>query len=282
MPSVAVPAATVILLRDGPISPVVLMLERHTKSTLLPDMYVFPGGRVEDQDQELTHRLSRFSTGKFTDIDAEDVKGFLVAAIRETFEESGILLARRRGDAELLGKDAVTPLLPHRTGVQGGHPSFREVVESADLELAADELGLHAHWITPEVAPRRFDTLFFTVGAPSEQLVQHDGIETSSHIWIRPEDALEQRSRGERQIIFPTARNLEILTGFKSAQLALDASRRRPVMTVMPVIEERDGDPRLVIPREAGYPTTEESISGLPQHLFRKSAVPSRQESSED
>jgi len=282
MVSVAVPAATVILVQDGPVSPVVLMLERHSKSTVLPNMYVFPGGRVEDQDQEIASRLSDFSTAKLTNIDPEDAKGFLVAAIRETFEESGILLARRRGETKLLGKDAVAPLLPHQTDVQGGQRSFREIVESADLELAADELALHAHWITPEIAPRRFDTLFFTVEAPSEQLVQHDGIETSSHIWIRPEDALEQRSRGERQIIFPTARNLETLTGFKNAQLALDASRRRPVMTVMPVLKERDGEHRLVIPREAGYPTTEESLSGLPQHLFQKPAAASRQESPGD
>ena len=268
MPSTPEPAATVILLRDSAVSPEVLMLERHARSTVLPDLYVFPGGRVDDQDRSLTSRLDGFSVHdlrlEVPHMDREEVEAFLVAAIRETFEEAGILLARRRGSPDFLEPEAVAPLLRHQLELQSGRMSFGELIEDENLELAAECLTVHGHWITPEVSPRRFDTLFFAAITPAGQTARHDGIEVSSHTWIRPEDALEEMHRGQRRIIFPTACNLETLTGFPDAQQAFEGSRKRRVVPVVPKLVENAGKRKLVIPREAGYSTTEDdSLAGI-------------------
>ncbi len=269
MPADPAPAATVILLRDGERSPEVLLLERHAQSEFLPDMYVFPGGRVEDDDLRLADRLPPDTRQRAAEllptVDAARAPGYLVAAIRETFEECGLLLCRARGSQDLLDPIRARGLARHRLEVQAGKTPFREIVLAEDLELAADRLVAHAHWITPEVVPRRFDTLFFAALAPAGQLAAHDGIEATDSIWIRPEDALAQAASRERQIIFPTACNLEVLCGFPSASLALEASRARPVVPVLPRFVEQDGIRKLVIPPEAGYPKSEELVGARPR-----------------
>ncbi len=264
MPAPPVPAATVILFRDGPVSPEVLMLERHSRSEILPDMYVFPGGRVEDQDHELAEYVSGLSPEQaraaLPTIDEKLALGFFVAAIRETFEESGILLARRHGASELIDAAGATALAQHRLEVQGGALPFRELIEKERLDLAADLLAAHAHWITPEDVPRRFDTIFFSTLTPEGQRALHDGVESTNHVWTRPEDALESSKRGKLQLIFPTARNLETLAGFETSEAALAASRTRPVVPVLPVIVELHGTRQLTIREDAGYAVTAEPV----------------------
>ena len=171
MPAPALPAATVILLRDAAVSPEVLMIERHARSDFLPDMYVFPGGRVEKQDHELADRISGLSAASACEalsggVDRDGALGFFVAAIRETFEECGILLARPHGERDLVDANRAAALARHRLEVQEGTTGFRELVLAEELDLAADLLSVHAHWITPEFAPRRFDTFFFAALAP--------------------------------------------------------------------------------------------------------------------
>ncbi len=260
MPVEPVLAATVILLRDGPGSPEVLMIERHSRSDFLPDLYVFPGGRLEEQDHALGDRVAGISPDeahrRLGDVPPESAQALFVAAIRETFEEAGILLATARGRAELLGPDEIAEITTHRLEVQAGEISFQEIIERYDLELAGDRLSVHGRWITPEEVPRRFDTLFFAALAPAGQLATHDGVETTNHVWIRPEDALEQMRARKRRIIFPTAMNLETLSGFESGEAVLAASRHRPVVPVLPRFEERDGRRHIVIPAEAEYPVT--------------------------
>ena len=257
----AVPAATIILLRDGPRTPEVLMIERHAKSEAFASICVFPGGRVEEQDHALHDRMSGIEAGEAArvlgGVGEERAFGFFVAAIRETFEEVGILLARQRGERELLGADRVTMLARQCSEAHGGQVSFAEIINSENLELAGDSLAVHGHWITPEFMPHRFDTFFFTAIAPPGQRARPDGMETTAHVWICPEDALQQRRARTRRIIFPTAVNLESVAGFSSALEAFEASRRRPVVPVLPRLVERDGEHRLVIPAEAGYATTE-------------------------
>jgi 8-oxo-dGTP pyrophosphatase MutT (NUDIX family) len=274
MPVPALPAATVILLRDAATSPEVLLLERHAQSDFLPDMYVFPGGRVEKQDHELADRISDLDAASACDalgpgVDRDLALDFFVAAIRETFEECGVLLARPRGERDLVDAGRAAALARHRLEVQEGTTGFRELVLAEDLDLAADLLSVHAHWITPEFAQRRFDTLFFAALAPAGHAAAHDGVEATAHVWIRAEDALAQMREGARQIIFPTACNLETLTGFASAAEAFEASRLRPVVPVLPVMREEHGKKRLVIPPEAGYGATEELLarSSIPKRL---------------
>jgi 8-oxo-dGTP pyrophosphatase MutT (NUDIX family) len=268
MPVNPVPAATMILLRDGPVSPQVLMIKRHARSEYLPDMYVFPGGRVDLQDSTLSDRIEglteRSAAALLTTVDPEHAMAYVVAAIRETFEECGILLARRMGKSELVDAEHSEALSHHRLAVQQGKTPFRELIEQEDLVVAADCLVAQGHWITPEVAPRRFDTLFFAALAPPGQIATHDGVETTNHVWTRPEDALEEAECGQRQIIFPTRCTLETLIGFKTAEQALAGCRARPVIPVMPVLVEHDGERRLAIPEEAGYPTCWQRVGGEP------------------
>lgn len=262
MPSHAVPSATVILLRNGRGSPEVLLLERHAQSHDFPNLSVFPGGLVEEDDHALLDHLAGVSVAEarqaFPHLDPEHTLGFFVAAIRETFEEAGILLARRRGETRPMDGALASALARHRLDVQSGQQPFRKIIESEALELAGDSLVAHAHWITPELSPRRFSTLFFTAITPPGQLAQHDGVEASDHVWIRPADALQQRQAGERQIMFPTACNLETLVDFKTAEEALAASRRRLVVPVLPYVVEENGEKRFVIPTEAGYAASDD------------------------
>jgi 8-oxo-dGTP pyrophosphatase MutT (NUDIX family) len=223
-------------------------------------MYVFPGGRVEEADLALADRVSglteRGAAALLTTVDPDHAMGFVVAAIRETWEESGILLASRRGEGTLIDADHASKLSRHRLDVQDGQRAFRDLIESEDLLLAADRLAVHGHWITPENVPRRFDTLFFATLAPPGQRADPDGVENTHHVWTTPEDALRLGTEGKRQIIFPTRCTLETLVGFDSADAALAAARARPVVPVLPVIVEHQGETRVAIPEEAGYPTS--------------------------
>jgi 8-oxo-dGTP pyrophosphatase MutT (NUDIX family) len=265
MPVEPVPAATVMLLRDSPSGMEVLLLERHSKSEFLPDAYVFPGGRVDDEDHALGARVAGLSSADASaalrTVPAELALGFYVAAVRETFEESGLLLARRRGETKLLDAASAAALAKHRLDVQSGDQSFRALVLAEDLVLAADLLSVHAHWITPEDSPRRFDTIFFTAVTPPGQEALHDGVELTDHVWLRPEQGIAQYRAGKRHMILPTWANLETLLGFDSAAAACAASRGRPIVPILPVLREHEGKRRIEIPAGSGYPTIEELLS---------------------
>jgi len=261
---VPVPAATILLLRETRASPEVLMIQRSVRSEFLPDLYVFPGGRVDEPDHELADRIGQFTADRAANlaptVEPKLALGFFVAAIRETYEEAGILIARRRGEQALIGELLVKDLGQHRLAVQEGSMSFRDLLEREDLELAPDLLAVHAHWITPKMVPHRYDTLFFTASAPLGQLAAHDGFESTAHVWIQPEEALKQAATGDRQIVFPTKCNLETICGHADVDAALGASTARPVVPVVPKIETRAGEPMIVIPVEAAYPTSAEPL----------------------
>ena len=223
MPAVPVAAATIMLLREVSGAPEVLMLERHAKSEFLPDLYVFPGGRVEPGDHELADRVggltSEQAMQRAHSVDPAAALGFFVAAIRETFEEAGVLLARRRGERSLVSGALVDELGAHRLAMQQGAKSLREIVEEYDLELAGDRLCVHGHWITPEIVPHRFDTLFFTAAAPAGQRAAHDGVEA-----------------------------------------IVESSRQRRVVPITPQLTGSGDERKLVIPSDAGYPLTEDKL----------------------
>src|SRR5258706_13140517 len=150
-PVIPRPAATLLLLRDGPVGLEVLMTARHEESGFAAGALVFPGGKVDPEDST----LRRFCPGSEA---LDDVAlGFRIAAIRETFEECGILLARRRGASALLSAAEFGELRRHH-GEAGDAPRFAALVAAAGLELAADVLVPFAHWITPVDRPKRFDT----------------------------------------------------------------------------------------------------------------------------
>jgi 8-oxo-dGTP pyrophosphatase MutT (NUDIX family) len=251
-PGIARPASTVLLLRDGSADAIeVFMMVRHYEIDFASGALVFPGGSVDATDQGIVDQPG-LHVGS-DDLDAATLN-FRIAAIRETFEESGILLARPRGSNQLI--DALRAgeiAASHRAPLCDGEVTFAQVIVQHDLVLALDLLVPYAHWITPEKMPKRFDTWFFLAAAPPEQVGAHDGRESTDSIWLSPREALEGSDSRRFKLPFPTTRNLIRLGKQGSVAAALEDARQRPIVTVMPVMT-KDGDKRqLRIPAEAGY-----------------------------
>ena len=256
MPAEAVvprPASTILLLRDaaGADEIEVFMMVRHYEIDFNSGALVFPGGSVDKGDQEIIARPELYSGGEGLDASA---LSFRIAAIRETFEESGILLARPRGsDALIDAKRAGEIEAAHRAALCDGKTTFLKVIIENGLLLALDELVPYAHWITPEGMPKRFDTWFFLAAAPPEQAGAHDGKESTDSIWVSPREALAGGESGRFKLPFPTTRNLIKLGKQTSVKAALDDGRGKPIVTVMPVMTKLNGGRQLRIPLEAGY-----------------------------
>src|SRR5580700_5564824 len=246
------PASTILLLRDSTEREIeVFMMVRHYEIDFNSGALVFPGGSVDKGDQEIIVDPALYSGGEGLDAGA---LSFRIAAIRETFEESGILLARPRHSKTLIdAKRAGEVEAIHRAALCDGKTTFPEVISDNGLSLALDELVPYAHWITPEGMPKRFDTWFFLAAAPPEQAGAHDGRESTDSIWLSPREALAGGESGRFKLPFPTTRNLIKLGKQSSVRAALDDSRGKPVVTVMPVMTKLNGGRQLRIPREAGY-----------------------------
>ena len=248
------PASTILLLRDSTTTKgevEVFMMVRHYEIDFNSGALVFPGGSVDKGDQEIIARPELYSGGEGLD---QAALSFRIAAIRETFEESGILLARPRGSNHLVdAKRAAEIEAGHRTALCESKISFENVLADSGMVLALDLLVPYAHWITPEGMPKRFDTWFFLAAAPPEQAGHHDGKESTDSIWVSPREALAGGESGRFKLPFPTTRNLIRLGKQASVKAALDDSRGRKVVTVMPVMTRLNGGRQLRIPLEAGY-----------------------------
>ena len=227
-------AATVLLVRDGERGLEVAMLRRRLDSGFVPGAYVFPGGAVDPGDRSL--RWEARCTGH-DDASASAVLGvpagglaFWVAAVRECFEEAGLLLARHEDGRPLHLGDAVVAerFDRHRRAVDHGEVDLLDVVADERLHLPLGELHYFAHWITPELAPRRYDTRFFVGRAPEGHLLTHDGDETIAALWARPADALDRFSAGGFDLIRPTEHSLEILSAYPDADAVLAAAAAGP------------------------------------------------------
>lgn len=249
------PASTVVLVRDSLETPQkleVLMVRRSAGMAFGASAWVFPGGKVAASDADPA--WDELSDGTYEHYQ----RSLRIAAAREVFEESGLILATRDGrelDAEACaGFDAM------RSAVEA-HPALLiKLARDARLRLTLDRLVPFAHWITPTFEPRRFDTHFYLVHAPADQIVRHDGREAVDHEWVAPQDLLERRKQGGAKLMFPTRLNLEVLARSKTAAEAVAAARAQKVVTVEPRVEERADGKVLVIPAEAGYGLTEERM----------------------
>src|SRR5215470_7778298 len=168
------PASTILLLRDAMAAAEVevFMMVRHYEIDFNSGALVFPGGSVDKNDREIIARPELYSGGEGLD---EATLSFRIAAIRETFEESGILLARPRGSKALVDAKRASEIeAAHRSDLNEGKITFLKVLTGNGMLLALDELVPYAHWITPEGMPKRFDTWFFLAAAPPDQLGAHD------------------------------------------------------------------------------------------------------------
>jgi glyoxylase-like metal-dependent hydrolase (beta-lactamase superfamily II)/8-oxo-dGTP pyrophosphatase MutT (NUDIX family) len=222
------------LLRDGNEGIEVFMVRRHLDSEFVGGAYVFPGGAVDPADST---ELARLCEG-LDDATASAILGvesgglrFYVAAVREVFEEAGVLLAydRTGGWVEAWDPNDIVRYGVHRRKLNNRETTMTEICRSEGVRLAVDRLAFWSHWVTPPGPPRRFDTRFFLAAMPALQDPLHDSTETVASMWVRPVEALERAERGEVQIILPTARNLESLLEHQTvadALMAAQGSRR--------------------------------------------------------
>jgi 8-oxo-dGTP pyrophosphatase MutT (NUDIX family) len=243
-------ASTLLLLRDAPAGLEVFMVVRHHEIDFASGALVFPGGRMEPADLALARAATPLSEA--TD---EMALALRIAAIREAFEECGVLLARRKGEDSLISANRLS-------GLDRGAP-FGELMAVEGLVPATDLLVPFARWITPSFMPKRFDTHFFLAIAPPDHALAHDGREAVDSVWISPARALDGQGR-EFTILFPTERNLWKLARHADAQSAIAAAKAAPVVTVEPERIEIDGGAGLRIPLEAGYGGEAFSAPGLP------------------
>ena len=200
------PAATVLLVRDGPEGLQVFMVVRHHKIDFASGALVFPGGKVEEEDISLA--------GGDTELASR------LAAIRETFEECGVMLA--------------SPSAGGASTAAAQGASFRELLDARDWRTALAALTPFAHWITPPILPKRFDTRFYIVAAPPDQAAAHDGGEAVDSVWIEPARALAEAAEGRRTLVLATRLNLELLGQSASAAEAIAAAAARRIVTVEP------------------------------------------------
>jgi 8-oxo-dGTP pyrophosphatase MutT (NUDIX family) len=262
--AVARPAATIVLLRDGAEGEMeVFMVVRHHAIDFASGALVFPGGRVDENDFALAANAALCPN---PDGLSTEAMAFRIAAIRETFEECGVLLARPSHTVALI--DAATLLAveqTHRAPLAEGRISFDSVLTAHNLLPATDLLTHFAHWITPAHQPKRYDTHFFLAEAPAEHLAVHDGAESVDSLWITPRQVLSDTASGRFKLVFATQMNLMKLANFKTAFEAISAARETEVVTVLPEMSQIDGTRRLLrIPIEAGYGAAEFMVDNPP------------------
>ncbi|WP_242634373.1 MBL fold metallo-hydrolase [Marinobacter salicampi] len=222
------PAATLALTRDTNEGLEVLLLQRTWDAVFLPGFYVFPGGAVDAADQDCLPWLEGHddqSASAMLGLDSGGA-GYLIAAIRECFEEAGILLALDAG-GHLIGANHPN-IHRERDAVSCGDVPLADLCRRHRLKLPLDRLAYLSHWITPPGAPRRFDTRFFVAAAPSGQVPEHDGVETIEHVWLSPDQALADHREGRRLFGSPTLRTLRILAEFRTTSALLAHTHAQP------------------------------------------------------
>jgi 8-oxo-dGTP pyrophosphatase MutT (NUDIX family) len=248
------PAGTILLLRDVP-EYQVLMVRRHHQIDFASGALVFPGGKTHPGDDD--PRWCDYVTG-WDEIDATQ-RPLRIGAIREAFEEAGILLAAYPGG----GAFSDVCDTEERRRVDEGDIAFIDVVARLGVRLSLDALTIFARWITPEMMPKRFDTWFYVAHAPAKQVAACDGHETVDAEWISPRSVLELADSGARTVIFPTLMNVKLLSEARSAEDCLLRARARPLVPVLPHVSMRDGERVLIIPNNAGYGNVFQSLVSL-------------------
>jgi 8-oxo-dGTP pyrophosphatase MutT (NUDIX family) len=254
--SIAAPraASTVVLLR--PAAPIDVFLVRRSDSiAFMGGAHVFPGGRVDATDH--IDDIAAIADGtetvaaRMTDVPIADAIAQHVAALRELFEEAGVLLAHPVTAA------SISRLAARRRELLSGKTSFPEIVRNEALRLALDELAYFAHWVTPEIETRRFDTRFFVARAPEGQTPIHDAGETSHSEWLSPAEAIARCRRQEISLPPPTWTTLSMLTQFDSVDAVLAWARSKKIPRVQPRFEQRGEQTLLFYPGDPMYPAVE-------------------------
>ena len=262
-------ASAVMLLRDHPSRQAleVFMVRRVIQSDFMPDVYVFPGGSisVDDCKTEETEDICTPVAPSAADPEGRTAlgTGTRAAAIRELFEEAGVLLAYQVSVMLAFTEENLTRFNAYRQAFNQRKGSLIELARAEQLTLATDHLGYFAHWITPEIMPKRYDTHFFLTTAPAEQEAAYDRLETSAGVWIQPAEALARYQSGNFPLVFATIYQLRELAAFGSVQEALVSALKQPVATHMPVLKHEGGKTRVFLQEDV------DNAWDVPEHMTR-------------
>ena len=256
------PAATVILLRDGASGLEVFLLKRHGLSDVLGGAFVFPGGKVDAADAQLDmaahldQPLSDLHTAlNEGDIDMLTAASLYVAAVREVFEESGILFAQ---DVGLVQAERATAMM------REGMP-FAAVLADMQLRLQTSSLAPWSRWITPttpSVTNKRFDTRFFMAAVPAGQIATHDNFEATESIWLKPRTALEWQRDGLIEMAPPQIMTLAHISSFENVQASMRYARSSKPPVIQPHAIDIDGIRVICYPGDEQHPVKERAMPG--------------------
>ncbi len=257
------PAATLLLLRGGPAGLEALLLRRSPRAGFIPGAYVFPGGQVDLADGEpdllarfqgLTEARARVLLGRTED--NHPALAFWVAALRETFEETGVFFGRDSGgrppsdgNRVSTSTDSGERLASARSLLLSGEATFLEVLESLDLAMDGTDVRYIGHWITPECEARRFDTRFFGACVPTNCPVEVHPSEMVEALWLPPSEALDRNRAGRLPLVFPTLRTLEEVEDFADPREALESLAGRAIAPLLPRLSRAEGGIRFVVDR---------------------------------
>lgn len=240
------PAATLVLIRDGDGGLEVLMAARNDAAGFAAGAFVFPGGTIDASDAALAGGGDAAAAAR-------------IAAIRETWEECGVLLARGANAGKVVGAAEIELLRVRRD------KSFAPLIADCALEIAVDLLVPFAHWITPRGRPKRYDTMFFLAPFESDQIPRCDGHEAVETRWVRPADMIDRAASGAAKVVFATQMNLLKLARAANVAAAMQAARVDRIVTVVPEVVETARGTVFRIPLEAGYGVSEVPAAGIPR-----------------
>jgi len=249
-----------MLLRDGRFGIEVLMVRRHLKSDFVGGAHVFPGGVLDPDDScaelccvGLSDKLASTALG----IERGGL-AFWVAAIRECFEETGIMMAYGPSGSllNLANPHQQAWLGEQRRRLQRRELRFVDIVREQGLGLATDRVHYWAHWITPEEQPRRYDTRFFLASVRDGQSGMLEGDEVTESVWVNPQAALKKAKMGEWIVVLPTLYNLKLLSRFGSVdETEAAATTRQPEPAILPKLVRGEAGIRILLPGDAEYGT---------------------------
>ncbi len=258
VPAYPKPASTVVLLRDSSAGLEVFLTQRTPDAKSFSGAFVFPGG-VVDAGDDVAHwpetAIDDPGASKLLDLESGGF-AYLLAAVRESYEEAGLLLAEDANGNPLAinTPDQITIFSALREQLNAGTLSFRDLMQQQGLRPALGRLTYFSHWITPSAVPRRFDTRFFVALAPAGQIASHDQGETVDHIWIQPDAALARQESGEYKLFLPTITTLKLLARFgDTAELMQHLAQPRQITTMRPhYASDRNGQ-RILLPHDYAY-----------------------------
>jgi 8-oxo-dGTP pyrophosphatase MutT (NUDIX family) len=261
------PAATVLLLREELGRLEVLMTRRAAQLAFMGDLWVFPGGRLEAADccaemsdrvlpEVRAHRLAPLYAMSGEPLDALTSLGLHVAGCRETFEESGVLLAHRHDGSACDGAQ-IERLKAQRQSLASTGTAFLDMLRAEDLYVDVGPLVYWSHWITPAREGKRYDTRFFAVEVPAGHEASVDRTETTEHAWVTADDAFELSRRGTMKMPPPTLSQLqdlrETFAHYGNLTAMLEGERTRSVPPILPKIVVSDGEIQVVLPWDPKY-----------------------------